>query len=261
MLRFRKGKAGSQFAFFPQGQTNPDLLRSAEREEVLRALDGILEPAKELLEIGAAFHEVDVGGVDHQEVRGGVVKEKVLVSARNLFDIFEGNLSFIAGGLLGDACAKHLGLGLEVDDQIRCGNPGGKRFIVTVVKLQLFVIEIEIGENAIFLHEEVGEDGSGCFDGKGVAQAILAINEEVHLGTKGGPGFFLVEIGQKGIVFAIVNASGVQAFGKHFRQGRFAYAKGTFDDDETWRLWTALWNRGAFGGRGFVGGHFVGSLT
>jgi hypothetical protein len=40
------------------------LFGGAEGQEVLRAFDGILKAAEELLEVGAALDEIDVRGVD-----------------------------------------------------------------------------------------------------------------------------------------------------------------------------------------------------
>jgi hypothetical protein len=100
----------------------------------LRAFDGVLKAAQELLQVGAAFHEIDVGGVDHQQIRRGVVKEEMLVSAGDLFNIFESDLGFIARGFFGDARPEYFGFGLEIDDQIRGRNFGSKRFVISVVK-------------------------------------------------------------------------------------------------------------------------------
>ena len=65
-----------------------ELFGGAEGKEVLRAFDGVLEAAEELLEISAAFDEVDVGGVDDQEIASGVAKEEVLVGVGYLCDVF-----------------------------------------------------------------------------------------------------------------------------------------------------------------------------
>jgi len=54
----------------------------------LGAFDGFLEAAKEELEVLAAFDEVDVGGVDDQEVGGGVAEEKMFVGAGDFVDVF-----------------------------------------------------------------------------------------------------------------------------------------------------------------------------
>src|SRR5262249_2053314 len=91
----------------------------------------------------------------------------------------------------------------------------------------------------------------GRIGSKGFAQALLALQQKVHLRAKGGAGFLLVKIGEEGIVFAIVNALGVQAFGQDAGQGGFADAERAFDGDEARSLWTPLGDRCALG-RGVV---------
>jgi hypothetical protein len=44
------------------------LFSGAEWQEILRAFDRFLETTEELLEIFAAFNEVDIGRVDHKQV-------------------------------------------------------------------------------------------------------------------------------------------------------------------------------------------------
>jgi hypothetical protein len=234
------------------------LFRGAEGEEILGAFDGFLEAAEKLLEIVAALDEVDVRGVDDEEVGGGVAEKEMFVGVGDFLDVFGSDAGFLAGGFFGDASAEDFGLGLEVDDQIGSGKIGGEGFVVTVVKFQLFVVEIEVGEDAIFFHEEVGEQRAGGFDGEGFAETLLALDEEVHLGAEGRAGFYFVEIGEEGIVFAIVNAAGVQAFGEDFGESGFADAQRAFDDDEAGRLRAALGSASALGCRGVVGGHRFG---
>src|SRR5260370_1046493 len=171
------------------------LLGSAEGEEVLGAFDGFLEAAQEELEVLAALDEVDVGGVDDQEVGGGVAEKEVFVGAGDFLDVFGGDVGLVAGGFFGDAGAKDFGLGLEVDDQVGGGNVGGESFIIALVELELGVVEIEVGEDAVLFHEEIGEDGAGGFDSASFAEALLALNEEVHLGAKSGAGLGFVEVG------------------------------------------------------------------
>src|SRR5712664_647503 len=231
------------------------LLGSAEGEEVLCALDGFLEAAEEELEIFAALDEVDVGGVDDEEVRGGVAEEEMFVGAGHFLDVFGGDVGFVAGGFLGDAGAEDFRLGLEINDQIGSGNVRGEGFVVALVELELFVVEVEIGEDAVFFHEEVGEDGARRFDGEGFAEALLALDEEVHLCAKGRAGFGLVEIGEEGIVLAIVDAAGMQALRENLGKSGLADAQGAFNDDEAGRLRTALRKASALGGGGVVAGH------
>jgi len=198
----------------------------------LRAFDGVLEAAEEELEVFAALDEIDIGGVDDQEVGGGVAEEEVFVGGGDFFDVFGRNLGFVARGFFGDAGAENFGLGLEVDDEIGSGNVRGQGFVVAVVEFELFVIEIEIGEDAVFFEEEIGEDRAGSFHSESFADSFLAFDQEIHLGAEGGAGFFLVEIGEEGIVFTVVNAAGVKTLCEDLGKSGFAYAKRALNDNE-----------------------------
>ena len=68
--------------------------------------DDFFEAAEKLLEVGAALDEVDVGRVDDEQVALGVVKEEVLVSAGDLFDVFERDLRFVFRGFFRDTGAQ-----------------------------------------------------------------------------------------------------------------------------------------------------------
>src|SRR5260370_38781479 len=106
-------------------------LRRSQRKEVLGAFHGVLEAAEELLQVGAAFYEVDFGGVDYEEVGGGVAEEEMFVGAGEFFDVLVGASRFMAGGFFGAARAQHFGLGLEGDEQIGGGKLRGASFVVT----------------------------------------------------------------------------------------------------------------------------------
>ena len=218
------------------------------------AFDGILEAAEELLEVFATLDEIDVGGVDDQEIGSGVAEEEVFIGTGDFFHVFGRDVGLFARGLLGDAGAKDFGLCLKIDDQIGRGNIGGQGFVVTVVEFQLFVIEVEIGEDSVFFHQKIGEHRTGSLDGEGFADAFLALEEEVHLRVEAGAGFFLVEIGEEGIVFAIVDAASVKALRKDLGERGFADTERTFDDDEARRLRATLCGASALGG-GFVSRH------
>src|SRR5712692_7000215 len=227
----------------------------AEGEEILGAFDGILEAAEEELEVVAALDEVDVGGVDDQEVGGGVAEEEMFVGAGDFLDVFGGDVRFVAGGFLGDAGAEDFGLGLEIDDQVGSAKVRSEGFVVALVELELGVVEIEIGEDAVLFHEEIGEERAGSFNAEGLTKALLALDEEVHLCAQGGAGPGVVEIGEEGIVLAIVDAAGVEAFGEDAGESGFADAQRAFNDDEAGRLRTTLRNASALGAGGFVAGH------
>src|SRR5260370_6242291 len=226
-----------------QGKTSAEAgfsFGGAEGEEVLGSFDRFLKAAEEDLEVVAALDEVDVGGVDDQEIGGGVAEEEMFVGAGDFLDVFGGDVGFVAGGFFGDAGAEDFGLGLEIDDQVGSGNVRGEGFVVALVELEFSVIEIEIGEDAVLFHEEIGEDGAGSFDGEGFAEALLAFDEEVHLGAQGGAGLGFVEVSEEGIVLAIVDAAVVEAFVRDACVGGFADAERAFNDDEAGRLGGAL---------------------
>src|SRR5258708_7676590 len=179
----------------------------------------------------------------------------MFVGAGHFLDVFGGDVGFVARGFLGDAGAEDFGLGLEINDQIGGGNVRGEGFVVALVELELFVVEIEIGEDAVLFHEEVGEEGAGRFDGEGFAKAFLALDEEVHLCAKSGAGFGFVEIGEEGIVLAIVDAAGMEALRENLGKSSLTDAQGAFNDDEAGRLRAALRKASALGGGGVVTGH------
>lgn len=221
----------------------------------MSAFDGLLKALEQKLEVLAALDEVDVGSVDDEKVGGGVTEKEVFVGVSDLLDVLGRDLGFVARGFLGDAGAEDFRLGLEVDDEIGSGNASGEQFVVALVEFQFFVIEIEIGENAVFFKEEIGKHRAGSFDGERFANALLPLDEEVHLGAEGGAGLFLVKIGEERIVLAIVDAAGVESFGKDFGESSLADAQRAFDDDEAGRLRAALRARSALGCGRFIGRH------
>ncbi len=145
------------------------LLGGAEGKEILGAFDGFLEAAEELLEVFAAFDEVDVGSVDDKEIGSFVAEEEVFVGAGDFFDVVGRDVRFAVSRFFGDACAKSFGLGLEIDDEIGRRNIAGEKVVIAFVEFELFVVEIEIGEDAVFFHEEIGEKRRGRIGGEGFA--------------------------------------------------------------------------------------------
>ena len=223
------------------------LFGGAEGEEVLGAFDGFLEAAQQLLQIFAAFDEVYVGGIYHEQVRRFVAKEEVFVCAGDFFDVVGRDIRFAVSGFFGDACAKRFRLGLKINDKVGRGNFTREKVVIAFVKLQLFVVEIEVGEDAVFFHEEVGEERCGGICGERFAKALLAFEQKVHLSAKRGARFFVVKIGEEGIVFAVVNAAGVEAFREDAGERGFADAEGAFDGDEARSLGAPPGDGCAFG--------------
>jgi len=198
------------------------LIRATEGKEILCALDGFLKATEKLLQVFAAFDKIDFGGVDDQKIGACIAEEKMFVGARDLLDVVGGDLLLLARFLFGNACAENLRLGLEIDDEVRFGEFEGKGLVVSLVEFQLGVVEIEIGENTVFLHQEIGNDGTGGITSEGFADAFLALHEEIELSVKGGTGFFGIEIGEEGVVLAVINTSSMETLGEDAGEGGLA---------------------------------------
>src|SRR5580692_3215693 len=127
------------------------LLGGAQREEVLRALDRLLQAAQKLLKVGVALDEIDFRGIDYEQVRRGVAEEEMVVGADDFVKVSARDLPFGGRFFLRDAIAQDFGSGLEIDHQIGRFQGRRKDFKVTVVKLQLFVVKIDVGEDLVFL--------------------------------------------------------------------------------------------------------------
>src|SRR2546422_7808132 len=74
----------------PAGRFTVSRGRSAlsEGKKILCPFDGVLEAAKELLEIGVAIDEINVRSVDDQQIGSGVAEEEVFVGADHRFKVF-----------------------------------------------------------------------------------------------------------------------------------------------------------------------------
>ena len=130
----------------------------AERKEILRALDGLADPAQQDLEVFAALDEVDLGGVDDQQIAGGVVEEEMFVGLDDLFHVLVADGALVGDIFAAQALAQDIERRLEVDDQVRGGQFGAEEFVVAVVNGQLVVGEVEVGEELVFLEDVVGDD-------------------------------------------------------------------------------------------------------
>jgi len=85
---------------------------SAPREEILGAFDGLLQAAEEELKVFAALDEVDVRGVDDEEVGGALAEKEMFVGAGEFLDVF-GAMWIRRGRLFWRCGAEDFGLGLE----------------------------------------------------------------------------------------------------------------------------------------------------
>src|SRR6516162_5512503 len=153
----------------------------SERQEILRTLYRFLQPSQQLLQVFVPRHEVYLRSIDYQQIGRFIVEKEMLVSPGNLLDIFRRNLVLVLYRFFGDSRAQHLGLGLQIDDQVGRGEFPRQQFVIPFVQLQFFVAEIQVGEDAVLLHQEIGQQWRRGSGGQSFAQALLALHQEIHL--------------------------------------------------------------------------------
>jgi len=134
-------------------------------------------------------------------------------------------VGFVAGGFFGDAGAEDFGLGLEIDDQIGSGNVRGERLVIALVELELGVVEIEIGEDAVLFHEEIGENGAGASTARASRRRFWRSMRK-YIWARRRSRVCFIEVGEEGIVLAIVDTACMQALGEDAGKSGFADAQG-----------------------------------
>jgi hypothetical protein len=206
----------------------------AEREEVLGAFDGLADAAEEDLEVFAVFDEVDVGGVDHEEIAGRVVEEEMFVGFCDLFEVFVADGAFDGGVFAAEALFEDIERSLQVDDEVGSGQWGAEEFVVTVVDVEFFVAEVEVGEEFVFLEDVVGDyDFLRVAGGSQGEELFVTADEERELGLESGSGFAIVKGREERVVLRFLEELAVKLFGEEAGERAFADANGTFYGDIT----------------------------
>ena len=168
----------------------------AQGQEVLGAFDGFADPAEENLEVFAALDEIELGGVDDEQVAGGVVEEEMFVGFDDLFHVLVADGALVGDVLAAETLAEDIERGLQVDHQVGGGQFGAQKFVVAVVDAKLVVAEVEIGEQLIFLEDVVGDDDFLRAAGVGQrAELLVAADEKGELSLKSRTGFAIVKSG------------------------------------------------------------------
>ena len=171
----------------------------------------------------------------------------MFVGADDFFEIGTRDLLFRGGFFLCNALAQDFRRGLQIDHQVGRFDAGREHLVITIVELQLLVVQVDVCENFVFLEQEIGNQRRGAAL-LHFTQAAMALDQEIHLRTEGRPGFFLVEIGEERIVLGVEEAPRVQAVGQDPCQRGLADADRSFDRDRARRLKRGCRLRRAGGG-------------
>jgi hypothetical protein len=64
-----------------------DLLRRAQRQEILRTFYRLLEPLQQNLEVFTPLHKINVRRIDHQQIRRRIPKEEMFIRPRHFLNV------------------------------------------------------------------------------------------------------------------------------------------------------------------------------
>ena len=145
------------------------------------------------------------------------------------FQVFRGNLRLCRIGFLRNSLRENVRLRLQINNEVGRGNRGCKHVEITLVKLELLIVEIEVGENFVAFEEKIADHGSRGILGLNLREAAMALVEKVHLSAEGCAASLVIKISEERIVLAIEDSAGVKLLGQYFRKSGFADAYGAFD--------------------------------
>src|SRR5271166_3013903 len=213
------------------------VLVAAQRQEVLGTADGFAHAPQQCLQVFAALHEVDIRGVDDQQVRRGVVEEKVLIGLYDFFDVIVMDGLLARSILLLKALLQHVGRRLQVDHKVRCGHVLPEQVVIPVVNLELLVAQIEAGKQLVFLEDVVGDKrlvGIALYIERG--ELFVARDQKSELCLKGGAPLSVVKPFQKMIVLRLADALRTKGLSDDPRQRALADSDRAFNCDIAGRL-------------------------
>src|SRR5450755_3405633 len=95
---------------------------AAQRQEILGAANRLADPSQQRLQVLTVFHEVDLRGVDDQQVRRSVVKKEMLVGLDDFFEVVIIDRILAWRVLFLESLLQHLRRGVLVDHQTGGGH-------------------------------------------------------------------------------------------------------------------------------------------
>ena len=79
------------------------------------------------------------------------------VRARDRLEIFRRDFLLHGIALFRNALLQNLRLGVEINHKVGCGNRWSEQIEIFLVEPQLFVVEVDVSENFIFLEQEIAD--------------------------------------------------------------------------------------------------------
>src|SRR5437870_12939573 len=112
-----------------------------------------------------------------------------------------------------------------------------KQFVVLIIKAQLRIAQVEVGENFVLLEDVIAHHRAIRRGGQvQIAQLLVAFNQEIKLGLERGPGSFAIEALEERVVFRVAQVKGAEPLRQDLRQAALPHPDGSLDRDEPRRL-------------------------
>src|SRR5438067_6188679 len=208
-------------------------LAGSKRNVVLYPLSHGPDLLDQVGEIAAVLDEVDVRAVDHQE-RGLRVTVKVVPERlRQPLQVLRGDAALEVPVALAEPAQQHLRPGLEIDDEVRPGEPLIEHLEDLLVELELVRPERDRGEDAVLGEEVVGDDAlREELQLTELALPAIALEEEEELGLEGMSLRVLVKSPEEGILLDLLEEKPrPELGGEPSCEGRLSDADGALDRD------------------------------
>ena len=210
---------------------------AAQGQKILRAFDGGGDFFQQFLQVFVAVDEIDLIGVDDEQVGLRVVEEKVFVGFDHFHQVILTDGFLVRRVLFLEALFQYLRRGLQIDDQVGSGDLFAKIIEVAIVGIKLLIVKIEAGKKFVFFKNVIRDNRLiGTRTQIERAQLFKAPDEKCQLRLKRSARLAIVERFEKGIVFRFDNPLRGQTFSENPRQRALSHAYGTFDRYVTGKL-------------------------
>src|SRR3990170_7314297 len=117
-----------------------------QRHIILCPLFHVLDLLEEVVEVRAPVHKVHVGGIDDEEGRFRIAKEKLVVRLVHRCDVVTAQFFFERPSALLDALDKGIGIRLKEDDKVRLDDLGFEQGVYLFIEGELVVVQIKVGK-------------------------------------------------------------------------------------------------------------------
>src|SRR5262245_47149063 len=188
---------------------------------------------QQLLIVGFAVDRVNGRGVDDQQRRRIEIVEEASVRVSETFEIVRLDQLLVRNAATRHALQQNLRRRLQINDQIRCRRIQLERVRDLVVETELVGIEIELGEEPVFLQQEVGYTNRREHVAlPNLLDLARALKQEEQLRRQRRlPPVAIEPLEERVLLRLLEYQLAREALRQPFRETRLADADRTFDDD------------------------------